>query len=176
MCQWMASETPAPRCMGTRVRLRAVRHKERNRAETRSGRGAGWSGPPATESAATESAATRSPAMESPSRRSPATESLGTRSPATGHQARVTGHGVARHGVASHGRFQLVVAMGVCPESIRLRDWVGGEPAECLAGSLVELGGDGGEVVGVVDGQVGAFGEVLAEQAVGVLVGSTLPG
>ena len=40
----------------------------------------------------------------------------------------------------------------------------GGDPAEGFAGSAVELGGDGGEVFGGVDGEVGAFGEVLAQE------------
>lgn len=40
----------------------------------------------------------------------------------------------------------------------------GGVPAEGFAGSAVELGGDGGEVFGGVDGEVGAFGEVLAQE------------
>jgi cytochrome c-type biogenesis protein CcsB len=39
----------------------------------------------------------------------------------------------------------------------------GGLPAEGLAGAVVEFGGDGSEVFGGVDGQVGAFREVLAE-------------
>jgi len=51
----------------------------------------------------------------------------------------------------------------------------GGSPAEGLAGAGVEGGGDGVEVAGAVSAQVGALGEVLAQQAVGVLVGATLP-
>jgi hypothetical protein len=39
-------------------------------------------------------------------------------------------------------------------------------PAEGFAGAAVEGGGDGVEVAAGVLGQVGAFGEVLAEQAV----------
>jgi hypothetical protein len=38
----------------------------------------------------------------------------------------------------------------------------GSLPAEGLAGSAVECGGDGGEVAGAVLAEVGAFGEVLA--------------
>src|ERR1700722_7298295 len=49
-------------------------------------------------------------------------------------------------------------------------------PAGCLAGAGVEGVGDGGQVAGGVAGEVGALGEVLAEQAVGVLVGAALPG
>jgi hypothetical protein len=43
----------------------------------------------------------------------------------------------------------------------------GGVPAEGLAGPLVELGGHVGQAVGVVHTQVGALGEVLAQQPVG---------
>ena len=52
----------------------------------------------------------------------------------------------------------------------------GGFPAEGFAGSAVECCGDGVQVGGCVSGEVGAVGEILAEQAVGVLVGSALPG
>src|SRR6266566_3295770 len=51
-----------------------------------------------------------------------------------------------------------------------------GSPAEGLAGSAVEGRGDGGEVAGGVLAQVSAFGEVLPQQVVGVLVGAALPG
>ena len=47
---------------------------------------------------------------------------------------------------------------------------------EGLAWSVVEFGGDRVEVVLAVSGEVGAFGEVLPEQPVGVLVGAALPG
>ncbi len=40
----------------------------------------------------------------------------------------------------------------------------------------VEAVGDGIEFLLGVDGQVGAFGQVLAQQAVGVLAGPALPG
>ena len=46
---------------------------------------------------------------------------------------------------------------------------------ECLAWSGVELGGGRREVVGGVLGQAGVVGEVLAEQAVGVVVPAALP-
>ena len=52
----------------------------------------------------------------------------------------------------------------------------GGLPAEDLARSGVERRGDGFEVRGGPARQVGAFGEVLAQQAVGVLVRAALPG
>ena len=42
-----------------------------------------------------------------------------------------------------------------------------GAPVEGFAWSSVEFGGDGGEVLGAVNGEVGAFREVLAKQAVG---------
>src|SRR4029453_2669606 len=51
-----------------------------------------------------------------------------------------------------------------------------GLPAEGLAGSAVECGGDRVEVVPGVPAQVGALGKVLPQQAVGVLVGAALPG
>ena len=47
---------------------------------------------------------------------------------------------------------------------------------EGLAWPVVEFGGDRVEVVLAVSGEVGAFGEVLPEQPVGVLVGAALPG
>jgi hypothetical protein len=43
-------------------------------------------------------------------------------------------------------------------------------------GAVVEVVGDGLELGGGMDGQVGALGEVLAEQAVDVLVAAALPG
>jgi hypothetical protein len=49
-------------------------------------------------------------------------------------------------------------------------------PVEGHTGSVVELVRDEGEMFGAVLGEVGAFGEVLAERSVGVLVGSALPG
>ena len=51
----------------------------------------------------------------------------------------------------------------------------GGLPVEGFAGSTVESCGDGVRVVSRVSAEVGAFGEVLTEETVGVLVGSTLP-
>ena len=51
-----------------------------------------------------------------------------------------------------------------------------GRPVQGLAGAVVELGGDRGELLGGVDSQVGAFREVVAEQAVHVLVAAALPG
>ena len=43
----------------------------------------------------------------------------------------------------------------------------GGAPFVAFAGSGVEFGGDVVEDAGSVKGQVGAFGEVLAQQSVG---------
>ena len=51
----------------------------------------------------------------------------------------------------------------------------GGLPVEGFAGSGVERVSDGVEVVARVSGEVGAFGEVLAKEPVGVLVGASLP-
>jgi len=48
-------------------------------------------------------------------------------------------------------------------------------PAEGLARSAVQCGGDGREVARAVPGEVGALREVLTQQAVGVLVGAALP-
>jgi hypothetical protein len=61
------------------------------------------------------------------------------------------------------GREQFVQTLG----------W--GFPVERLAWAAVEFGGDRVEVVAGVHGQVGALGEVLPQQAVGVLVGAALP-
>ncbi len=49
-------------------------------------------------------------------------------------------------------------------------------PAEHFPGTAVDRGGDGFDLLGGPSGQVGAFGEVLAQQAVGVLVRAALPG
>ena len=46
-----------------------------------------------------------------------------------------------------------------------VEDFGEGAPAEGLAGSAVERGGDGLDVLGGPAGQVGALGEVLAQQA-----------
>jgi hypothetical protein len=59
---------------------------------------------------------------------------------------------------------------------VECREALGGSvPAEGLAWSAVKFGGDGCEVVVVVDGQVGSLGEVLPQPSVGVLVGPALP-
>src|SRR5207302_4782187 len=81
----------------------------------------------------------------------------------------------------SRARVGMVVRFGP-PDSAGVRNEELGEflgwfePAECLTGSIVERVGGGVEVVLSMDGEVGAFGEVLAAQAVGVLVGAALPG
>ena len=49
-------------------------------------------------------------------------------------------------------------------------------PVECLSWTVVELVGDGVELGLRVARQVGSFGEVLAQEAVGVLVAAPLPG
>ena len=46
---------------------------------------------------------------------------------------------------------------------------------EGLSGAAVELGGDLVQFGLGVDGEVGAFGQVLAQQPVGVLVAAALP-
>ena len=50
---------------------------------------------------------------------------------------------------------------GVRKELGELFGWF--HESECLAGPVVEAGRDAGEVFGGVDGQVGAFGQVLAQ-------------
>src|SRR5215469_4534465 len=52
----------------------------------------------------------------------------------------------------------------------------GGSVAEAFAGPVVEFGGDGLEPGGGAGAQVGALGQVLAEQAVDVFVATALPG
>jgi hypothetical protein len=52
----------------------------------------------------------------------------------------------------------------------------GSSPSKCLAGAGVEGGGDGVEFGAAVSAEVGALGDVLAQQAVGVFVGAALPG
>jgi alkanesulfonate monooxygenase SsuD/methylene tetrahydromethanopterin reductase-like flavin-dependent oxidoreductase (luciferase family) len=69
-----------------------------------------------------------------------------------------------QHVVGCSGREQFRQALG----------W--GFPAERLAWSAVQLGGGLVQVLARVDGQVGALGEVLPQQAVGVLVRAALPG
>ena len=51
----------------------------------------------------------------------------------------------------------------------------GGLPVEGFAGPAVECCGDGVQVASGVSAEVGTFGEVLAEETVGVLVSSTEP-
>jgi len=48
--------------------------------------------------------------------------------------------------------------------------------AEAEAGAIIELCGDQVELLGAPDVEVGSLGEVLAEQTIGVLVASALPG
>jgi hypothetical protein len=50
-----------------------------------------------------------------------------------------------------------------------------GLPAEALAGPTVERCGDRSELVGLPAGEVGALGEVLTQEPVGVLVRAALP-
>ena len=48
-------------------------------------------------------------------------------------------------------------------------------PIKRLAGPGVEGGRYGGNLLGAVHAEIGAFGQVLAQQPVGVLVGAALP-
>src|SRR3981081_3658478 len=52
----------------------------------------------------------------------------------------------------------------------------GAQPAQRLTGSAVHLNRHELQMLGPVDAEVGALREVLAEQAVGVLIGAPLPG
>src|SRR5215469_6096436 len=92
--------------------------------------------------------------------------------------SRVSGAGSAARIGRRGGRIRGVVATrwlaGLAEEFSEA--FGGGVPAEGFAGAAVEFGGDGGEVGGRVDGEVGAFGEVLAQQPVGVFVRPALPG
>ena len=75
------------------------------------------------------------------------------------------------------GRFLVVVANGGVFGVVEVcQDFVRGAVAEHDAGPVVELVGGAVQVGSRVHGQVRALGEVLAEQAVGVLVGGSLPG
>ena len=83
----------------------------------------------------------------------------------------------ARHPPAMSGgvgRHHDLSGCGAGQELIqRLR---GGLPPQGLAGPGVELGGHFFQVLPAVHGKVGALGEVLAQQPVGVLVAAALPG
>ena len=48
-------------------------------------------------------------------------------------------------------------------------------PAERLAGAVVDFGGDPRQVFGAEGAEVGAFGEVVAQQPVHVLIAAALP-
>jgi hypothetical protein len=50
-----------------------------------------------------------------------------------------------------------------------------GSPAQRLSRPCIEGGCHGGDLLGAVHTQIGAFREVLTQQSVGVLVGATLP-
>src|SRR5262249_18591914 len=68
-----------------------------------------------------------------------------------------------------------LLSSGGCNEEV-VEGFGGGGVAGGAAGAGVELVGDGVEFCLGVGGQVGAFGQVVADQAVGVLVGAALPG
>src|SRR5665647_1502315 len=72
------------------------------------------------------------------------------------------------------GGFQRTTQHRLCRDE-RSEACGGGVPAECLAWSGVELGGNQFQVRGGVHGQVGALGEPVAQQPVGVLVRWSLP-
>ena len=89
----------------------------------------------------------------------------------------ITSH-MSRCGPRFYGRIQPVVATPADSTGRRVacRGLRRGCASRGFAGSVVEFGGDVVEVLGAVHGQVGALGEVLAQQPVGVLVGAALPG
>src|SRR3954452_16866861 len=63
-----------------------------------------------------------------------------------------------------------------CRGEVLVEDLSGGATSERLARAAVERVGDGGPAAGAVAREVGALAEVLAQQAVGGLVGAALPG
>ena len=80
--------------------------------------------------------------------------------------------------VSGTGGFKPVVATPCCwwSESSRARTSAGVLKPRVLRGRPLSSAATASRCVGGVDGEVGALGEVLAEQAVGVLVGAALPG
>jgi hypothetical protein len=76
------------------------------------------------------------------------------------------------------GRLLVIVANDRGDQSMfpLLHELVRALVLQARAGPVVEFGGDAVEVVIGPRAQVGAFGEVLAEQAIGVFVGAALPG
>ena len=75
-----------------------------------------------------------------------------------------------RPSVVAGDRFRLA------REEVLVEGFGGGLVAERLAGAAVERGGDGLDLFCAPAGEVGALGEVLAQQPVGVLVAGALPG
>jgi hypothetical protein len=80
---------------------------------------------------------------------------------------------------ADEARGERVGSQGVPAASeraqVRVERFGRGPVAECLAGAAVERGGDGFDLLGAPSREVGALGEVLAQQPVGVLVAGALP-
>jgi len=56
-----------------------------------------------------------------------------------------------------------------------VEDFEGTLEAQALAGPAIQGVDDGAQLLGADLAQVGALGQVLSEEAVGVLVGSSLP-
>jgi Transposase, Mutator family len=74
-------------------------------------------------------------------------------------------------------RFLGVVAnLGCCWQLPSSHELGWGAVGEAEAGPVVEFGGDAVEFAAGIAVEVGAFGQVLAQQSVGVLVGAALPG
>src|SRR6266540_2029292 len=96
------------------------------------------------------------------------------------HDSSLTGDAWSRvRRVSSHLSCRLelgVVLSGGTGQQVIVEGFSGCAPAEGLAGAGVECERDGGQLVGAVSAEVGAAGEVLAEQAVGVFVRAALPG
>jgi hypothetical protein len=74
---------------------------------------------------------------------------------------------------------QTAVSNGGCTTSLDqelVENFGWFEPAECLTWTVVEFVGDCIELGLRIERQIGSFGEVLTQQAVGVFVATPLPG
>src|SRR5205085_5226980 len=93
-------------------------------------------------------------------------------------RARSSGQPLRERGMPQTGRCEARLRLPVDSGSGGevLGEHLGGcPPRECLARSTVERRRDSCELVGAVAGEVGASGEILAQQPVGVLVGAAVP-
>src|SRR5580700_9962506 len=102
-------------------------------------------------------------------------------SPSSTSSIRSTNHpALFRGGFGLVGEFRGAGSGGRCNALVVGEEFselfAGGVVAEAFAGPVVEFVGDGLELGGGVRAEVGALGEVFAEQAVDVLVAAALPG